>query len=111
MDAMERYYAKEIGERIGRLRKDHGMTQAQLSEKINIAEKHLSALERGKYKPSAETIYYIAQEFSVTVDYLLTGNPAQPLNSAVEEFLKESSQGQQEAVWRFLREVTKSREA
>lgn len=107
---MKPYNAKETGQRIAELRKNHGLTQAQLSEKVNIAEKHLSALERGKYKPSIETLYYVAQEFSVSVDYLLTGNLVQPLNAAVEEFLKKSSQGQQEAVWRFLRELTKERE-
>ena len=40
---------KAIGARIQEMRKRKGLTQEQLSEKVNVSPHYLSALERGVY--------------------------------------------------------------
>ena len=40
---------KAIGARIQKMRKRKGLTQEQLSEKVNVSPHYLSALERGVY--------------------------------------------------------------
>lgn len=105
------YDLRAIGKRIADLRVHHGLTQEALGEILGVTAKQVGRIEYGTSSLVPKNYLKVSELFSVSLDYLFTGNLAQPLNSAVEEFLKESSQGQQEAVWRFLREVTKSREA
>lgn len=53
-----------IENRIRRLRFDHGeMTQAQLAEKIEMTRQTVAAIEQGKYTPSLEAAFRIAEAF------------------------------------------------
>ena len=47
------------------LREEKGFTQAQLAEKVGIAEKYLSALERGNKWGSFETLISLANALDV----------------------------------------------
>ena len=51
-----------------RSRKD--LSQAKLSEKINISVNSISAIERGVQIPNAVTIYNIAKVLQVSLDEL-----------------------------------------
>lgn len=55
--------AKKLGETIRRLRKDNGLTQAQLAEAIGVDESYISKIETGRlpYTPSEETLRLLAQ--------------------------------------------------
>lgn len=64
---------KSIGRRIARLRKNAGLTQLKLSEMINIHEKNLSAIERGKNGVSMETLIALCEVFKISADYILFG--------------------------------------
>ncbi len=58
-----------ITNKIRRLRFDHGeMTQAQLAEKIGMTRQTVAAIEQGKYAPSLEAAFRIAETFGETVD-------------------------------------------
>lgn len=63
----------KIGGRIEYLRKNKGLTQLQLSEKINISKGSISQLENHKYDPSANTIIMLSELFEVTTDWILFG--------------------------------------
>lgn len=60
-----------LGENIKKLRISHGLTQAQLGEKIGVAESTVSLYEAGKREPDIETIKQIANFFGVSTDDLL----------------------------------------
>ncbi len=62
-----------LGARIQRLRKEKGMTQAQLASHLNLTDKAISKWEAGDGNPDISLLPAIAQHFDVSVDYLLTG--------------------------------------
>ena len=58
-----------IANQIRRLRFEHGeMTQAELAERIGMTRQTVAAIEAGKYSPSLEAAFRIAQVFGVPVD-------------------------------------------
>ena len=62
---------KVIAANIGQLRRDGGITQLELAERLNYSDKAVSKWERGESYPDVATLKEIADMFSVTVDYLL----------------------------------------
>ena len=58
-----------ITNHIRRLRFEHGeMTQSDLAERIGVTRQTIAAIEAGKYGPSLETAFRIAQVFGVGVE-------------------------------------------
>ena len=54
---------------IRRLRFEHGeMTQAELAERLGLTRQTVIAIEQGKYSPSLEMAFRIAQVFDVPLD-------------------------------------------
>jgi len=64
---------KTIGQFIAALRKANGMTQKQLSEKLNVSDKAVSRWERDECAPDLSLIPVIAEIFGVTSDEILRG--------------------------------------
>ena len=58
---------KSIGQRIRVLRKDAKLTQAQLSEKVNISVYYVGEIERSEASPSLTTLDDIANALGVTI--------------------------------------------
>jgi putative transcriptional regulator len=51
------------------LRFAHGeLTQAQLAERIGVTRQTVIAIEQGRYSPSLEMAFQIAQVFGVPID-------------------------------------------
>ena len=51
------------------LRTEHGeMTQAELAERVDVTRQTIIAIEQGKYSPSLEMAFRIAQVFDVPLD-------------------------------------------
>ena len=69
-----------IGANIAFYRKQSGLTQAQLAEKLNYSDKAVSKWERGESIPDVLTLMQIADQFQVTVDDLLGDVNALPDN-------------------------------
>ncbi len=67
------YDTVETGKRIQKLRKEKGLTQEQLAEKINIGERHLQKLESGERGGSVDTLVEIALFIHVRLDFLILG--------------------------------------
>jgi putative transcriptional regulator len=44
------------------------MTQAALGERIGVTRQTIAAIEQGKYSPTLETAFRIADVFGVTLD-------------------------------------------
>jgi DNA-binding XRE family transcriptional regulator len=62
-----------FGRRLLRLREDAGLTQAGLIARVGISKGFMSELENGKRMPSAQTLYRLARQLGVSMDYLWTG--------------------------------------
>lgn len=62
---------------IRRLRFEHGeMTQQELAGRIGVTRQTLNAIEAGKYSPSLEVAFRVAEVFGVRVDEVFHfGNP------------------------------------
>lgn len=62
---------KTIGSRIQKCRNAKKMTQAELAEKIDTNQKHLSRIEGGYHRSTLDAIVAIARALDVSVDYLI----------------------------------------
>ena len=56
-----------VGIRLKELRKNKGLSQAELSEIVNVDSKHISRLETGKTYPGPETLDALAKALDVPV--------------------------------------------
>ena len=71
----------QIGANIAAYRKQAGLTQAGLAEKLNYSDKAVSKWERGESVPDVLTLAMLAEQFGITVNDLLVdpnqlpGNP------------------------------------
>lgn len=63
-----------VSKNIKFLRKKHGFTQEQFSEKIGIKRSLLGAYEEGRADPRLNNLLNIAKEFNVSVDTLISKN-------------------------------------
>lgn len=67
----------KIGDAIAKLRKEKGLTQNELAEKLQVSDKAISKWESNKGDPSIEFLPVMAELFGVTLDYLITGKVAE----------------------------------
>ncbi len=73
--ATELNYIK-IGARIRKARTDKHITQEQLGEICQLSTSHIGHIERGTRVPSLDTLFKIATELNVSLDYLVFDSPA-----------------------------------
>lgn len=66
---------KAFGRRVQQLRKEHGITQEQMAERLSFDRPHLAKIETGARSCSFETLLEISELFGVSTDYLLKGTP------------------------------------
>jgi len=75
--------AMALGERIRQLRKEAGLSQAELADKIGADPGRVSRYEAGRITPSAEALVRLAETLNVSIAHLLVdGIPRRPLHSA-----------------------------
>lgn len=67
-----------IGPRIAALRREAGLSQAELARRIRVSASAMGMYEQGRREPSGEILVAMAQELGVSTDYLLTGCPKTP---------------------------------
>ena len=69
-----------IANQIRRLRFEHAeMTQSELAEKIGVTRQTVAAIEAGKYSPSLEAAFRIAQVFGASLDDVFQWISSPPL--------------------------------
>ena len=84
----------EFSERLKKLRKDAGLTQVDVAEKLGISQPAYASWERGVKKPTQENLVKIAQILNVSVDYLV-GNSQETLDELdnIELLFRMNSKG------------------
>ncbi len=78
---------KSMAEVISSRRKDLGMTQKELAEKLNITDKAVSKWERGIACPDTASIPKLAQILGISLEELMTANPAEASGHRGAEYL------------------------
>lgn len=64
---------EKIGSFLAALRKERGLTQEQLGEKIGVTNKTISRWEKGNYLPPAEMLKALSELYGVSINELLSG--------------------------------------
>lgn len=64
---------KEIGKRIQLLRKQRGLSQEELADKLNVSSNTIAKVECGLRRPSIDFIVDLVNFFDTTVDYIVLG--------------------------------------
>lgn len=77
----------EIGKFIARCRKEKGLTQAQLAEKLDITDRAVSKWETGKSMPDASIMLELCKILGITVNELLSGEKI-----SVEQYEKKADE-------------------
>ena len=65
-----------IGNNITKLRKEKGMTQAELAEKLNVSVQAVSKWECDVSHPDLERIGELAQVLDTTAEFIISGTDA-----------------------------------
>ena len=64
----------EIREVLRSLREKHGLTQAQMAERVMVTRQAVSRWENGETQPNIDTLKILSREFGVSINTLL-GSP------------------------------------
>ena len=64
---------KKIGSFLSQLRKEHGLTQEQLGEKLGVTNKTVSRWETGTYLPPVEILQLLSELYVITINEILSG--------------------------------------
>lgn len=56
-----------VGRKIRELRKEHKLTQVELSARLGIQQSDLSRMEKGEYRVSLDTLFRILAEFKMSI--------------------------------------------
>ena len=93
-----------VGERLAEIRKDHGDTQQQLANRMNVTKFTISNWEQGKSEPSHELLVKICWLYGVSSDYLLGISDIDPAYAQrqQEERLTQEEQKTLRRVERYL---------
>ena len=78
---------KSIGETIASLRKQKGMTQNELAEKMNVTDKAVSKWERDLSCPDINTISKLADILDVSVEELLKAKKKENSNTKMKDLI------------------------
>lgn len=56
--------------KVKELRAEHGMTQQQLADMVDVSSRTIISIEKGQYSPSLMLAYRMAKVFGVSVEEL-----------------------------------------
>ena len=62
-----------VGRKIRELRKEHKLTQVELSARLGIQQSDLSRMEQGEYRVSLDTLFRILAEFKMSMGEFFEG--------------------------------------
>ena len=69
---------ERFSDRIARLRRRKGWTQAHLAERVGAKPSQISKYERGDLEPKLSILISLASVLETSTDYLLTGREKRP---------------------------------
>lgn len=77
----------EFSERLKKLRKDAGLTQVDVAEKLGISQPAYASWERGIKKPTQDNLVKIAKLFNASIDTLVSNDKTDGIDLSEVELL------------------------
>ena len=71
MTPEDRDFFEDLGTRIAKLRKERGLTQAQLGELLGVSQQQVVSFEKGRRKVPASALPKLSKALAVSVETLL----------------------------------------
>jgi len=93
-----------VGLRIREIREACQMTRAEFSEKCDISDSFLAAVESGKKSITSKTLYKICTSMDVSADYFIRGKKYGFESDMLIELINSMDKEPREAAIRILRE-------
>ena len=87
---------ERIGSFIAQMRKQRGMTQEQLAERLGVSNRSVSRWENGKTLPDLSLMQVICEELDITISELLNGEKETPDLGTKEAVTLVAAMAQQE---------------
>ena len=66
----------EIANKLLRLRKEKGLSQEQLAQKLGISRQAISKWERAEASPDTDNLIELAKHYDISLDELLLHEPS-----------------------------------
>lgn len=84
---VDKYFLEmiSIGKQIQELRKQNGLNQSQLAEKIGISLTQLQRYENKGVQPPADVLKKLADTFNTSIDFLVYGNTEQKAQQSIKD--------------------------
>jgi len=108
MTVNETTFFARLGQRIAELRKQHGYTQVQLAQMLDVKQYVVASYETGRRRPSAALLPDIARALGISVEDLLGTDgasrkpgPTPKLQQQIEQ-LQRLPKGKQKFVSEFI---------
>ena len=83
----------EMANRFTALRKQHGLSQEQLAEKLEVSRQAVSKWERGEASPDIENLSSLAKLYGITIDEIVNGTYANMQESKAQPDTADFSEG------------------
>ena len=84
----------QLAPQIKKLRTGQNLSQDDLAEKLYVSRQSISKYENGEATPDVEKLVQMAEIFEVSLDFLILGKEAEPVN--------EKKEGRPMNVWEFI---------
>jgi len=97
--------AKEIGQRIAKMRKEFGWTQETAAEHAGLSQQYLASVEQGHRGLGYKSIIKLCKTFDCSADYLLTGRMTQQETALAIQMLDLMSESQRGATMGVIRSI------
>ena len=94
----------QIGKRLYKRRKEMGLTQEAMAERLGMSLTFYGGIERGSKGLSLEKILLVYEQTGMDPDYLLTGKG--PLDQAVMEIFKSCPEEKRPVLEQILSNLT-----
>jgi transcriptional regulator with XRE-family HTH domain len=78
----------QFGRRIVQLREEKDWSRADLARRLGVSRERLAHWERGEHHPPLAVLWALRRELEVTIDELVTGEPAPPVGLSREQKAK-----------------------
>ena len=99
---------KQLGYRIRQARKEKGLSQLQLSEKIQISPSHMSDIESGKKNLGIDIFIRLVQELGASADWLLqtdTPHVSAVMDQEISSLLSDCSVSEKQLILKMARDM------
>ena len=75
----------QLGQQIKNLRTANHLSQEDLAQKLFVSRQSISKNENGEATPDVEKLIQMAEIFEVSLDFLILGKEAEPVNEKKED--------------------------